>query len=62
MSVATEYAVQLKQHEYLRNGGFIVYSPHAFAKATCDPEWTRSRWPFEVMPKETFHRARDAPT
>jgi hypothetical protein len=35
----------LKQQDYFENGSFVVYSPNAFDKSTCDPEWTRFEWP-----------------
>jgi hypothetical protein len=55
-SQATEFAVLLKEDEYIRKGDFSVYSPNAVAKHTCDPEWTSSSWPcrgtFETCQKE----------
>jgi hypothetical protein len=55
-SQATTFAVMLKENDYIRNGNFSVYSPNAFAKDTCDPEWTRASWPcrgtFDTCRKE----------
>mmetsp|Transcript_94757 Transcript_94757/g.141965 ORF Transcript_94757/g.141965 Transcript_94757/m.141965 type:complete len:692 (-) Transcript_94757:304-2379(-) len=45
-ATATEFTVLLKSHSYfLEEAGFTVYSPNAFNKSTCDPEWTRMDWP-----------------
>jgi len=44
-SQATHFTTMLKNHEYLQSEHFIVYSPNAFDKSTCDPEWTRFDWP-----------------
>ena len=36
---------------------FVIYSPNAFNKGTCDPEWTRLEWPcrgtYETCRKES---------
>lgn len=54
---ATQFTVLLKAHPCFKKnhhqGGdnkkpcnnFVVYSPNAFQKGTCDPEWTRMEWP-----------------
>jgi hypothetical protein len=42
---ATQFTVALKQTPYIRDNHFVVYSPNAFAKNTCDPEWTSWEWP-----------------
>ena len=52
---ATKFTVLLKKHKFFLpskqgeedddgHGGFIVYSPNAFNKGTCDPKWTRFDW------------------
>ena len=43
-STATQFTKELKLHPYIRDGDFVVYSPNAFSKGTCDPEWTRLEW------------------
>ena len=43
-STATQFTKELKRHPYIRDGEFLVYSPNAFSKGTCDPEWTRLEW------------------
>lgn len=46
--VATKFTVLLKEHPFVRDGitagALTVYSPNAFSKGTCDPEWTRLEW------------------
>ena len=43
---ATNFTVLFKSHPYIKsNGEFVVHSPNAFSKGTCDPEWTRLEWP-----------------
>ena len=42
---ATQFTVSLKQHPYVQNSNFIVYSPNAYQKDSCDPQWTRLEWP-----------------
>ena len=42
---ATDFTVALKAHPYIRDGNFVVYSPNAYGKSTCDPQWTRMEWP-----------------
>ena len=44
-STATQFTVLLKQHPYIQNGNFTIYSPNAFDKTTCDPEWTNIHHP-----------------
>jgi hypothetical protein len=44
-SQPTRFAVLLKENDFIRRGNFSVYSPNAFAKGTCDPEWTRASGP-----------------
>jgi hypothetical protein len=55
-SQATRFAVMLKENEYIRNGQFSVYSPNAFGKDPCDPEWKDVSWPcrgtFDTRRKE----------
>ena len=41
---ATKFTRLLKQHPFIENN-FIIFSPNAFKKSTCDPEWTRFEWP-----------------
>eukprot|EP00546_Thalassionema_frauenfeldii_P013586 CAMPEP_0178916832 /NCGR_PEP_ID=MMETSP0786-20121207/12887_1 /TAXON_ID=186022 /ORGANISM="Thalassionema frauenfeldii, Strain CCMP 1798" /LENGTH=393 /DNA_ID=CAMNT_0020590269 /DNA_START=232 /DNA_END=1413 /DNA_ORIENTATION=- len=40
VSEATRFTSLLKKHEYIEKGNFKVYSPNAFEKKTCDPNWT----------------------
>lgn len=62
---ATQFTVLLKAHPYFHQGTsrapsssldnatqnkFVVYSPNAFQKGTCDPEWTRMEWPCRGTP------------
>ncbi|CAB9518010.1 unknown protein [Seminavis robusta] len=42
---ATRFTVELKKHPYIASGDFRVYSPNAFSKGTCDPQWTDKTWP-----------------
>ncbi|CAB9498552.1 expressed unknown protein [Seminavis robusta] len=53
---ATQFTLLLKEHSYIQDGGFMVYSPNAFNKGTCDPEWTEFDWPcrgtFETCSKD----------
>eukprot|EP00797_Seminavis_robusta_P036610 Sro93_g048650.2 (441) ;mRNA; r:96593-97915 len=47
---ATNFAVLLKHHPYIsgesrKDNNFVVYSPNAFEKDTCDPKWTSLNWP-----------------
>lgn len=44
-SSVTEFTRLLTAHPYIRDGIFDVYSPNAFEKSTCDPEWTQLDWP-----------------
>jgi hypothetical protein len=44
-SQATQVAILLKSHPYIQAGNFEIYSPNAFDKSSCDPEWTRFDWP-----------------
>jgi hypothetical protein len=45
-ATATEFTLLLKEHSYFQEeAGFTIYSPNAFNKSTCDPEWTRMDWP-----------------
>jgi hypothetical protein len=39
------FAVLLNENDYIQKGNFSVYSPNAFGKDTCDPEWTDFSWP-----------------
>lgn len=40
---------RLRKHQlcyfYIAHGNFVVYSPNAFSKGTCDPIWTDPSWP-----------------
>jgi hypothetical protein len=40
-----QFTIILNTHEYIKDGLFAIYSPNAFNKGTCDPEWTRMEWP-----------------
>ena len=58
---ATQFTVLLKEHPYFSklhndgnsdyndddhdNNGFSIYSPNAFNKHSCDPNWTDKSWP-----------------
>ena len=46
---ATTFTVVLNKTTYFtsqnRKKNFIVYSPNAFSKSTCDPNWTSLEWP-----------------
>lgn len=42
---ATQFTVCLKAHSHIKEGSFLVYSPNAFSKESCDPKWTRFDWP-----------------
>lgn len=42
---ATRFTVELKKNLYIQGGNFLVYSPNAFNKSTCDPQWTDPTWP-----------------
>lgn len=44
-SSVTGFTKLLAAHPYFKNGFFEIYSPNAFAKDTCDPEWTQLDWP-----------------
>ena len=49
-SNATTFTVVLNQTKYFNDHdthhrNFIVYSPNAFTKQTCDPSWTSIDWP-----------------
>ncbi|CAB9516976.1 expressed unknown protein [Seminavis robusta] len=41
---ATKFTVELKKHPYIAQSEFVVYSPNAFNKGTCDPQWTNKNW------------------
>ena len=56
--IATQFAVALKEYQYIKEGDFIVYSPNAYKKKTCDLEWTRSEWPC----RGTFETCRVQPS
>ena len=43
-SQATHFTIGLKENQYIRDN-FIVYSPNAYSKSTCDPNWTDPGWP-----------------
>ena len=43
-SPVTRFTALLKSHPFFRSK-FVVYSPNAFKKDTCDPEWTSMAWP-----------------
>ena len=43
--LATLFTIMLKANKYIQQRPFVVYSPNAFSKDTCDPEWTRMEWP-----------------
>jgi len=55
-SKATQFAILLKRNEYIRQHGFLIYSPNAFGKSTCDPDWTNYGHPcrgtFDTCQKE----------
>lgn len=42
---ATNFTVALKNNPYIAEEEFVVYSPNAFSKGTCDPNWTDKKWP-----------------
>ena len=42
---ATQFTTLLKQHPYIQTCRFVVYSPNAFNKTSCDPNWTDISWP-----------------
>ena len=42
---ASKVTILLRQHPYIRNNNFDIYSPNAVSKHTCDPQWTRMEWP-----------------
>ena len=44
-STATDFTYILHQDPYFQDGNFLVYSPNAFSKSTCDPNWTTMKWP-----------------
>lgn len=45
-STATDFTVLLKRNPYIKTERkFNVYSPNAFDKKSCDPNWTDSDWP-----------------
>ena len=41
---ATQFTILLKKRPFFQRG-FVIYSPNAYTKSTCDPEWTRLEWP-----------------
>ena len=43
-SQATHFTIELKKNSYVREN-FVVYSPNAYSKSTCDPNWTDLEWP-----------------
>ena len=44
-SSVTRFTKCLNDHPYFGGSGkFKIYSPNAFSKDTCDPEWTRMEW------------------
>ena len=55
---ATNFTALFKNHEFILAGRFVVYSPNAFEKSTCDPsgEYTDLSWPcrgtYETCKKE----------
>jgi len=55
-SSVTRFTRLLNEHPFFRGGKFAIYSPNAFSKDTCDPEWTRMTWPcrgtFETCQKK----------
>ena len=45
-SQATHFTTILKNHDYIQKSDrFLVYSPNAFDKCSCDPNWTTFDWP-----------------
>ena len=45
-SCATKFTALLNKAYFFREGGqFLIYSPNAFSKDSCDPCWTRMEWP-----------------
>ena len=45
VSQATTFTSLLKKHPYILEGSFKLYSPNAFDKQSCDPNWTNFDWP-----------------
>jgi hypothetical protein len=43
-STVTEFTRLLNDHPYFQEGNFDIYSPNAYMKGTCDPQWTRMEW------------------
>ena len=43
-TTATQFTVLLKENKFF-DDLFSIYSPNAFNKSTCDPRWTRLKWP-----------------
>ena len=45
-SCATKFTALLNKASFFRESGhFLIYSPNAFSKDSCDPCWTRMEWP-----------------
>ena len=44
-TTATQFTLQFKNHPYIMQQEFNIYSPNAYGKSTCDPNWTDLNWP-----------------